>query len=64
MTGRGIFSPEMNREKALLRSPASHKVCPACGLEASLKYFNEKKKKWVYKHAKRYEPSVYHEAEK
>ena len=43
-------------------SPLRQKICPVCGFEALHKYFNETKRIWVYKHFKRFEATVYHEA--
>ena len=39
------------------------KKCPVCGLQAPTKYFDEKNRRYVYRHPRQYRETIEHYAE-
>lgn len=48
------------RASSFFNDPRRNTLCPECGKNAILKYFNETNGKWTYKHRPRNGTTVYH----
>lgn len=42
--------------------PCFSKICPVCGKEANVKYLDETRKVWVYRHKRLFAETIVHEA--
>lgn len=49
------------KQRDLVASGFYDRKCPACGKMAASKYYDERKRKFIYKHQIRMSASVYHE---